>query len=395
MGFRFLLAGVSLLLVGALQQPQRPKTTSSMSRSRAASSSNSLASTTAATATLLETATSSTVVQIPTTSTRTPADTAYSLPVPPPTFELPLWKLALAGSLATMVADMSMHPMDCIKTLQQSDQGMGLTVPQAAQWIGAQAGLAGFYKGFGTYAVCDSIGGALKFTTFELGKRKLQPFLSQGATKNAVLFACAGVAFVASSVITVPGELLKQQLQMGHYDGLWEATTSIWQTQGVAGFYQGYEGVFLRDVPYTAMELGLYEMLKNNFCSLQQQLQKESTAAPTAATTTSLGPSMEILAAGLTGAIVGLLTTPLDTIKTKMMVDSDYMGCSFWDTLMLTVQDHGASSVWVGSLARVAWLLPATAIYLPTYDFLKREFTKKERGVVDDDDEVDNNKNNE
>jgi hypothetical protein len=371
--FRFLLAGVLLLHVGvsALQQPQRPKTTSSMSRSRGAAS-NSLSSTTAATATLMETASA-------TMSISTVADT-YSLPVPPPAFELPLWKLALAGSLATMVSDMSMHPMDCIKTLQQSDQGMGLDVGQAAQVVYAQLGLAGFYKGFGTYALCDSVGGALKFSSFEILKRQVQPKLQQGASKNAVLFGCAAVAFVASSVITVPGELLKQQLQMAHYSGLWEAITSIWQAQGIGGFYQGYEGVFLRDVPYTAMELGLYEMMKNTFSSIQQQQQqKENGDNASSPASTSLGPSVEILAAGLTGAIAGYLTTPLDTIKTKMMVDSDYMGCSFWDTLMLTVHDHGMGSIWVGSLARVAWLLPATAIYLPTYDFLKREFTKNEQ----------------
>jgi hypothetical protein len=270
--------------------------------------------------------------------------------------------------------------MDCIKTLQQSDQGMGLNVGQAAQVVYAQLGLAGFYKGFGTYALCDSVGGALKFSSFEILKRQVQPKLQQGASKNAVLFGCAAVAFVASSVITVPGELLKQQLQMAHYSGLWEAITSIWQAQGIGGFYQGYEGVFLRDVPYTAMELGLYEMMKNTFSSIQQQQQqKENGDNASSPASTSLGPSVEILAAGLTGAIAGYLTTPLDTIKTKMMVDSDYMGCSFWDTLMLTVHDHGMGSIWVGSLARVAWLLPATAIYLPTYDFLKREFTKNEQ----------------
>jgi hypothetical protein len=278
---------------------------------------------------------------------------------------------------------MSMHPIDCIKTLQQSDQGMGLNIGQAAQLVYAQLGLAGFYKGFATYALCDSAGGALKFTTFEILKRQVQPKLSEGASKNAVLFGCAAVAFVASSVITVPGELLKQQLQMDHYSGLWEATTSIWQTQGIGGFYQGYEGVFLRDVPYTAMELGLYEMLKNTFSSMQQQQQRENGDNTSSPAPTSLGPSVEILAAGLTGAIAGYLTTPLDTIKTKMMVDSDYMGYNFWDTLMLTVHDHGMGSIWVGSLARVAWLLPATAIYLPTYDFLKRQMNKNEQADVD------------
>ncbi|KAG7347130.1 mitochondrial carrier protein [Nitzschia inconspicua] len=32
-----------------------------------------------------------------------------------------IWKLALAGSLATLVSDVTMHPLDCIKTLQQTE----------------------------------------------------------------------------------------------------------------------------------------------------------------------------------------------------------------------------------------------------------------------------------
>jgi len=35
--------------------------------------------------------------------------------------QLPLWRLALAGGVATMIGDAALHPMDCIKTLQQND----------------------------------------------------------------------------------------------------------------------------------------------------------------------------------------------------------------------------------------------------------------------------------
>jgi hypothetical protein len=44
-------------------------------------------------------------------------------------------QLALAGAAATMVVDISMHPIDCIKTLQQSHEGIGLSMLAAAQTI--------------------------------------------------------------------------------------------------------------------------------------------------------------------------------------------------------------------------------------------------------------------
>jgi Mitochondrial carrier protein len=63
------------------------------------------------------------------------------------------------------------------------------------------------------------------------------------------------------------------------------------------------------------------------------------------------------------------LTTPFDTVKTKATLD--FVGCSFWDSAMLTIQDHGPEALFCGAAARVAWLIPVTAIYLPTYDLIK------------------------
>jgi hypothetical protein len=66
----------------------------------------------------------------------------------------------------------------------------------------------------------------------------------------------------------------------------------------------------------------------------------------------------------------------LDTVKTKLMVD-DYGGVSFIDCFSLTVQNHGWTAVFAGVVARVAWIVPFTAFYLPTYDFLKRQLLKR------------------
>ena len=36
------------------------------------------------------------------------------------------------------------------------------------------------------------------------------------------------------------------------------------QTGGILGFYQGYKATVIRDVPYTMMELGLYDLVKSS-----------------------------------------------------------------------------------------------------------------------------------
>jgi solute carrier family 25 S-adenosylmethionine transporter 26 len=323
----------------------------------------------------------STMAQAPPISIQ---DQAIGIPVYPPpvpianpnvrNLEPAIWKLALAGSLATIFSDMAVHPVDCIKTLQQSDEGIGLSMLGAAQVIYTQlGGLEGFYRGFLTYVGCDAVGGAIKFSTYELLKRQAQQNIPSGNLFSATLFACAAMSFVTSSVITVPGELLKLNLQMGHYSGCFDAVSSIWQTQGISGFYQGYDGVFLRDVPYTAMELGLYDLFKTLYMSRKQPKEDDATSSDNLATTE------QILLAGLTGGIIGFLTTPLDTIKTKLMVDAHYAGSSFLTAFVATIHDHGWESVFCGASARVVWLIPLTAIYLPTYDFVTRQFSSEEK----------------
>lgn len=73
--------------------------------------------------------------------------------------------LALAGAVATMIGDASMHPIDCIKTLQQSNEGAGLNMLAATKQIWNGGGLGAFYTGLGTYVISDGLAGSLKFAT--------------------------------------------------------------------------------------------------------------------------------------------------------------------------------------------------------------------------------------
>jgi hypothetical protein len=316
-----------------------------------------------------------------------------------------IWKLALAGSIATLVSDIAMHPMDCIKTLQQTEEGIGLSMIDAAHTIyHTMGGLTGFTRGFLTWGICDALGGALKFSTYEGLKRQIQQqiILSVGSgsgsshqndgsddassaspppphsNNNIVIFVLAAISFVASSIITVPGEVLKQHLQMGHYPGCFEALWTIVDTQGVTGLYTGYDGVLLRDTPYTALELGLYDVFKNLY--LRRLKNKSMYHQDYENDAMTLQSSEQILIAGFTGGVAGLLTAPFDTIKTKATID--FVGCSFWDAAMLTIHDHGPEGLFCGAAARVAWLMPVTAIYLPLYDLIKTTIQEHPENII-------------
>jgi len=277
---------------------------------------------------------------------------------------LNIFDMALAGGLATMIGDAALHPVDCLKTLQQSNEGAGLSLLGAGKQIYKTSGIGGFYSGLGTYVISDGGAGCIKFATYEYLKQLVNERVDEDKVGTA-LFGCAALAFVASSVVLVPGELVKQRLQMGQYATLKEAVSTIWKTEGLFGFYTGYAGVCLRDIPYTMFELGLYDNFKSLYLKLKNRnLNPEDGPATTTQTD-------EIIAAGITGGICGYFSNPLDLIKTKLMVDGDlYKG--FMDCFAKTVQEGGASSLFQGGVARVAWLMPFTAVYLPVYDLFKR-----------------------
>jgi len=277
---------------------------------------------------------------------------------------LSLTKLAIAGAMSTFVADLAVHPIDCIKTLQQSEEAFSLgiadSIPRAALYLWDTAGLAGFYKGFIFYATMDGLAGACKFGTWEFWKRSFPP-------GNGLLLAIgSSLAFVASSFFVVPGELVKQQLQMGLYSGLPEAVQGIWSSYGAGGFFTGIEGIYYRDIPYTIMELSFYEVFK----SLSKDDASES----------QLG-FRELSCAAATGTLASSLTTPLDTTKTKLVVDAEYFNSSFLDCMWSTLDAHGIQGLFVGVEARVAWIVPFVCIYLPLYDILKQGMLDLEQSV--------------
>lgn len=335
---------------------------------------------------------------------------------------IPLYQLAIAGCITTFVADMCMHPMDSIKTIMQSDIGNnGLSLIQAGQYIFNHGGIGAFYSGFLTYGIADGIGGSIKFTIWELWKQNViskfdnvdnnnnnQIILDSTSTiieleessstnkhqqidndllyinimKSLLLWIGAAISFIISSIVIVPGELIKQQLQMSHYDNVLHAITSIFNDLGILGLFVGYDGVFYRDVPYTMIELGLYEILKNNIQNykINQNQQKQSSLDVSSESSSDSSSTIittlwyeEIGAAAITGAIASFVTTPLDVIKTKLMVNQElYPNFTFLDCLYDTIHQHGYMSIFAGVTARMAWIIPFTILYLPTYDCIKR-----------------------
>ena len=147
--------------------------------------------------------------------------------------------------------------------------------------------------------------------------------------------------------------------------------TDTLKNEGIGGLFSGYYATLVRDVPYTMLELGLYENIKTFIRKFRK--------------TETLTQTEELTAAAITGGITGFLTTPLDLIKTRLMIQSSTGGqyTGIVDALNSIYQSGGIEALFTGSAARVAWLLPFTTIYLGVYEVTKRKILDFKRKQAD------------
>ena len=279
--------------------------------------------------------------------------TADPIPTPVPK-ETPIADAALAGTLAAAAGTVALHPIDTIKTVQQT----GLSLGPACSKIWQRGQLGAFYDGVTPYVLGDGLSSAVKFAVYEQLKQTASKKLPEDYVPLA-RFACAAVAFLCCSVILVPGELLKIRIQNGMYPDIVKGAAQMVREEGLRGCFTGYRATLFRDVPYTMGELGLYDLLKGFVRRLRRR------------TTTSSGD--ELLAAALTGAVVGFATNPLDVVKTRIMTGG---GAGPVAVFRSTIAAEGWGSLLNGAGARVFWLAPFTVIYFGVYEWLKRALVR-------------------
>ena len=286
----------------------------------------------------------------------------------PHTKALSGFHLCLAGAFATAIVDFALHPIDTIKVVQQAS-GRRLGIFTAVREIWKTQGVKGFYQGLTPYLVSDASSGAVKFAAFEVFKEFIEDITPKEWHK-AMYFVSAAGAFIVCSFVLVPGEVIKCRMQAtAAGKSLGSIISSIWVKDGWRGFFAGYGATLLRDVPYTMLELGVYENLK--------VFLKNRRSA------TELSQREEIFAASVTGVVAASLTTPLDLVKTKLMMQSTSAGGQYsgvLDVFKSLYQTQGVGGIFSGMTARVTWLLPFTVIYLGVYESSKRYMISCEVG---------------
>ncbi len=133
---------------------------------------------------------------------------------------------------------------------------------------------------------------------------------------------------LSSTTIRQPLEVLKQRSQVG-------------MTSSKVFLFRGFFCTLMRDLPFALVQYPLFEALKPTFGAF--------TAAFTA------------------GFVAGAVTTPLDWIKTRIVL----FGRDF--SLIQSIRKEGISAMFCGMKERVIWISFGACIFLGTFSFLHNE----------------------
>lgn len=123
------------------------------------------------------------------------------------------------------------------------------------------------------------------------------------------------MADFAASIVYVPSEVLKTRLQLQgrynnpyfnsgyNYRSTWDAAKTIARTEGFGALYSGYKATIFRDLPFSALQFAFYEQ--------EQRLARNWVGDQ------DIGLGLEILTAASAGGTAGVITCPLDVVKTR------------------------------------------------------------------------------
>ena len=225
-------------------------------------------------------------------------------------------KMSLAGGLAGGITNAILFPLDTFKTMRQTDRSI-TSVSKAIERIQTN-GISKAYSGFLASVIGSTSSSAIYFGTYEWSKRIIFHNFHEILSRPLIHSLSAISGNVLSSIVFVPKDAIKQQMQSLSTQALKHSTSNlkpntlslikkIYTTSGIKGFYPSYRATLIRNIPNAVLRFTLYEELR---LLLLSSSKNESH--------TRFKSTLYLVAGGLASSLSSGLTTPLDVVKTRL-----------------------------------------------------------------------------
>ncbi len=275
----------------------------------------------------------------------------------------PFTRALLAGGFAGTTVDLSLYPIDTLKTRLQSSAGFY-----------PSGGFRGIYAGVASAIVGSAPGAALFFVSYESIKTLFKEGRqagrkSDGARRGIGLvdwsepvehMIAASVGEVAACAVRVPTEVVKQRAQALQEASSMAALRAILARRNKVGLtgvwgemYRGWSITVMREVPFTVIQFPLWEGMK------EWRRRTEGVEGTTALESGLFG--------SVAGAVAAGVTTPLDVLKTRMMLATEKQAVG--PLLVSILRQSGPRAFFAGIGPRILWISAGGAVFLGSYQW--------------------------
>ncbi|KAH6839306.1 mitochondrial carrier protein-like protein [Alternaria alternata] len=309
--------------------------------------------------------------------------------------------ILIAGAIAAFTVDLLVYPLDTIKTRIQSPQYAKLYTDSRTGKVDPKL-FRGVYQGIGSVIIATLPSSGAFFTTYE-------------RTKSL---------FTTWNTNT---KVIKQNAQMVSSSNPTNATLDTLRRfrSNPLALWRGYTALAGRNLPFTAMQFPLFERLKGGIKEYRDE------KGLTRGGVVEMGV-ITAVSAGSAGAVSAVITTPIDVVKTRVMLAAgeggsgsgpskdaqsggggagggkaglvDALGNSSKDTVKKVadsvkgrksswaigkeiVEEKGFRGLWRGGALRGVWTFIGAGLYLGAYES-GRVWLAGRRGEKVDEDEL-------
>ncbi|KAL3505571.1 hypothetical protein ACH5RR_030953 [Cinchona calisaya] len=238
----------------------------------------------------------------------------------------------IIGAILFTAQSALIHPTAVVKTrMQVADSGLSHTSGMSVfKHIIRTDGVSGLFRGFGTSAIGALPGRVLALTSLEVSKHMMFKY-TEGlympeATRVGIANAVAGMfSNLVSCVYFVPLEVICQRLMVQGLPGTtfcngpYDVVRKVIKAEGVRGLYRGFGLTALTQSPASALWWGAYGAAQHIIwrgLGYGDDLEQKPSHVEMV--------TVQATAGLLAGACSSIITTPIDTVKTRLQVIDDY-----------------------------------------------------------------------
>ena len=190
-------------------------------------------------------------------------------------------------------------------------------------------------------------------------------FMKDYPAVSHMLAASCGEAMAC--LIRVPTEVIKTKMQTtsgatltATFQGVLQETHGSVLSNFTGGLYRGYGITLMREIPFAMIQFPLYEAGKS-YWSKQQ-------GSP-------VNPAQAAACGSIAGGFAAGITTPLDVIKTRLMLGADKDGVKYQnavDVIRRTMHQDGLTVFFSGIQPRVMWISIGGFVFFGAYEGFKK-----------------------